>query len=582
MADEKRDYHVSDIYQGGYSSFSPKYGDVFTGYRTAASGISLATDPRTANVLQETAAKLATGVKKIEISTTQPDIFESIPKQHFAEVRRLSKLTGIDVSMHAPIVEASGISRDGFSEENREGVQRQMLDVVEKSHELNPNGNIPVTFHSSAMIPQPVLAKGKKTPSEVFVINSETGSVNRIPLEESHLTDEKPDIKQELKRINERSWQNSISHLSYNLERGSELAAHYGTIAQIAEIEKKGERELSPEEKRARATFNTATAFLNDSYRELKEIYETAYRNAPEERKTLDELKKRIGEKIKQVEKNPSETKAIQLRQEIIEDGLETLNKISSPEIFKPLDDFAKGKTTETFANVAFDSYKKFGDKSPIISIENPPAGGAFSTAEELRDVVEEARKKFVEKAMKSGMSKSQAEKAAEKTIGVTWDVGHINMLRKYGYGKEDLIKQAEIVAPLVKHVHLSDNFGFEHTELPMGMGNVPIKEILEQLGKEGFEGAKVIEAGNWWQHFKTPPVKETLEAFGSPIYSMEMAPYWNQALGFEQSYYGGQGPTLPQVNYETFGGGFSQLPTELGGQRPGAQGGRMSGKPME
>jgi len=38
----------------------------------------------------------------------------------------------------------------------------------------------------------------------------------------------------------------------------------------------------------------------------------------------------------------------------------------------------------------------------------------------------------------------------------------------------------------------------------------------------------------------------------------------------------------LPQVNYETFGAGFSRLPAELGGQFPGAQGSRMSGRPME
>ncbi len=184
-------------------------------------------------------------------------------------------------------------------------------------------------------------------------------------------------------------------------------------------------------------------------------------------------------------------------------------------------------------------------------------------------------------------MNKSEAQKAAEKLIGVTWDVGHINMLRKYGYGKEELIKQAETVAPLVKHVHLSDNFGFEHTELPMGMGNVPIKEILKKFGEEGFEGAKVIEAGNWWQHFspggkQNPPYVATLQALGSPIYSMNMAPYWNQVLGFEQGSYSGMGPILPQINYEMQGAGFSQLPPELGGQRPGAQGSRMSGRPME
>ena len=63
---------------------------------------------------------------------------------------------------------------------------------------------------------------------------------------------------------------------------------------------------------------------------------------------------------------------------------------------------------------------------------------------------------------------------------------------------------------------------------------------------------------------------------------SAGQGPYWNQAIGLEQSYFGGYGQMLPNINYEIFGAGFSQLPAELGGQRPGGAGGRMSGRPME
>ena len=66
----KEDYTISDIYQGGYSSLKPNYGDVFTGYSASARGFGLATDPRTANILQEASSKLSTGAKQIEISTT--------------------------------------------------------------------------------------------------------------------------------------------------------------------------------------------------------------------------------------------------------------------------------------------------------------------------------------------------------------------------------------------------------------------------------------------------------------------------------------------------------------------------------
>jgi hypothetical protein len=62
----------------------------------------------------------------------------------------------------------------------------------------------------------------------------------------------------------------------------------------------------------------------------------------------------------------------------------------------------------------------------------------------------------------------------------------------------------------------------------------------------------------------------------------MKMAPYWNQAAGLQEGYFSGYGQMLPQINYETFGAGFSQLPQELGGQIPGAKGSRMSGRPLE
>ncbi|NMB66975.1 sugar phosphate isomerase/epimerase, partial [Candidatus Woesearchaeota archaeon] len=232
-------------------------------------------------------------------------------------------------------------------------------------------------------------------------------------------------------------------------------------------------------------------------------------------------------------------------------------------------------------SDLAVDSFKKFKNTSPIISIENPPAGMGFSTGEELKEIIEKSREKFVEKLKSTGMNEKKAREEAEKLIGVTWDVGHINMMRKYGYDSKNIVEETEKVAPLVKHVHLSDNFGFEHTELPMGMGNVPIKEIMEKLGKEGYDAKKIIEAGNWWQHFQRSPLKETLESFGSPIYSSGQAPYWNQSLGFQQNYYSGYGAFLPQKNYEIFGGGFSGLPSEFGGQLR-QDNNRLSGNPLE
>ena len=46
----------------------------------------------------------------------------------------------------------------------------------------------------------------------------------------------------------------------------------------------------------------------------------------------------------------------------------------------------------------------------------------------------------------------------------------------------------------MVKHLHLTDNFGYADTHLPPGMGNVPIKGMLINSVKEPLEqmGANV------------------------------------------------------------------------------------------
>jgi hypothetical protein len=169
--------------------------------------------------------------------------------------------------------------------------------------------------------------------------------------------------------------------------------------------------------------------------------------------------------------------------------------------------------------------------------------------------------------------------------LGVTWDVGHLNIMRKSGFTEKDIIKETEIISKdksMVKHVHLTDNFGYADTHLPPGMGNVPIKGILEQLEKTGRLGEmrKIVEAGGFVQHFKKSPHPMAMAAFGSPIYGMKSAPYWNQAMDIQGNYSGGYGMVNPQTHHSIYGAGFTTMPVELGGQMPGGQS-RFGGAPM-
>ena len=584
------EYTINNLYQGGYSSLSPSYGDIFTGYSVSAGSLGITTDPRSANILKEASSKLAGGSKQVELALVSPEVFDSIPKDQLKEVHRLSKLTGVDMSVHAPVMDSAGFTQQGFSEINREAAERRMAEVIERSHEVDPSGNINVTFHSSEGIAGSeweMTPDGRKT-KRLIAVNRETGKSTALETEtryypKDNLSKVKPSTpEKELEVINGTEWGNAIDQSFFNKERADEILNQ--NQAQISHLLKglndktirREEIDKIPQYKQAASHYETAHHYLEDVHKNVNALFSRAYKyGTPDQQKELTKASDEFKENLKKGE-NPvmAESQAMQI----------LLNRLRNPDLtpqmYVPIEDFAAEKSSQSFGNAAFESYKKFGTKAPIMSIENPPAGFALSTGEDLRNLIVKSREQFVTKAVESGkLSKSEAKFQAEKLIGATWDVGHINMLRKSGATEKDIIKETEKIAPFVKHIHLSDNFGFEHTELPMGMGNVPIKEMLEKLPEKDVK--KIIEAGQWWQHFQTNPVRETMEGLGSPMYTTGTGPFWNQSPAFQEGYFSGYGQMLPSINYETFGAGFSKLPAELGGSRQGG-GSRMGGTPME
>ena len=147
----KEGYTVSNIYGGSYSTFQPTPN---SGYFQTGQ-FSLPTDPRTANIIESVSARLSSGVKNVEVEVVSAEIFDSIPKQQLKEVNRMAKLTGAKISIHAPVVNVSGIdTRSGaYSEAERENAERKVAEALERSHALDPEGNIPVNFHSAEGIP---------------------------------------------------------------------------------------------------------------------------------------------------------------------------------------------------------------------------------------------------------------------------------------------------------------------------------------------------------------------------------------------------------------------------------------------
>ena len=590
------EYTINNLYQGGYSSLSPSYGDIFTGYHVSAGNLGMSGDPRTANILKDASSKVASGVKQIELSLVSPKIFDTVPKDYFKEVHRLSKLTGVDMSVHAPVMDSAGYDNQGhFSEVNREASERRIAEAVQRSHEVKPEGNGIVVFHSSPGLPGTeweMTPDGRKA-KRLIAVNRESGKMIPIETETRYYPGEdfskvKPSPpEKELEIINNTEWHNALSQLLFNKERADEiLQQNQVQIAHLLDGRKKGtikDEDIMkvPAYRSAYNYVNTANNYLEDINTNINLLFSRAYKyGTPDQRIQLIQL----SENFKQ------ETSETQEGDVITYSGAmhNLLNNLQrkdlTPQMYVPIEEFTAEKSSQSFGNAAFEAYKKFGTKAPIMSIENPPAGEALSTGEDLKNLIEKSREQFVKKAVETGkLSESEARFQAKKLIGATWDVGHINMLRQSGATEKDIIKETEKIAPFVKHIHLSDNFGFEHTELPMGMGNVPIKEMLEKLPEKDVK--KIIEAGDWWQHFseqgRFSALNPTLESLGTPMYTTGTGPFWNQSPAFQEGYFSGYGMMLPSINYETFGTGFSRLPAELGGSRQGG-GSRMGGTPME
>tara|TARA_Y100000310_G_C20703085_1_gene831922 strand:- start:1367 stop:3295 length:1929 start_codon:yes stop_codon:yes gene_type:complete len=334
-------------------------------------------------------------------------------------------------------------------------------------------------------------------------------------------------------------------------------------------------KDLSDEEKDRLKTFKKLTTELDQKNpnRYAPSIYQEAQKRYGKTEKAIMETEKALEPIKEEYEQDINKVMA-------------SLPKMPTPEIFKEADEFSKGKVAESVANAAFYAYDKYKDKSPTLVIENVYPEWTLSRAETLKETIEEGRKRFAKKLNKEkNVSMDKAKQLASKFIGVTWDVGHINMLRKQGFTEQEIVEEAKKIAPLVKQVHLTDNFGFNDTHLPIGMGNVPVEAQLKELQKQGFKiekGRLVHEVGGWLQHFKTDPHVEALGNFDTPLYSTQADPKWSYIRDTEGVYRYGFGDILPDMHFrEVYGGGFASLPKELGGQVGGDKS-RFGGTPNE
>ena len=622
-------------------------------FEIATGMLGATTSPQSANQIQEVSSRLNAGVKHIELELISPDLFDSVPKQHFEEMKKMADLTGSSVNIHAPAqMDLAGFGGkqgdDQWSENQRKGVEENMKHMLDRGMDLGDN--TVVNFHSSggtkAFEWQAEKLEGEKwKPDEdkrKMVVIDQADSQHQIaPLEyeeKKHFGHTQPWTPEKRRRMmNQSTWdRDKLQLFNYEKEKAEINERLIPLQNQIAPLELGRERGvLNEEEKKKLENDKMNLKVMEEHIKELnihmdtqlQDLHDKFSRFAPDKGKTdflsrygleykelvdsskkeevaMDKLGKiyekgmeKIGEELRfngnRKEAEKKSRKIYENYMEGVEEArvsreklLNIVQEMPTPERYVSTDSFAKKNMSKTVSNAAFDAYDKYKEKAPIIAVENVFPDWTLGRADSLKDAILESRKKFAKKLVKEkNLSSKKAEEVAGKLIGATWDVGHITQLRKYGYSDEKIAKEAEIIAPVVKHIHVTDNFGFQDSHLAPGQGTVPIKEQLAKLKKglgKKYEGvAHILESGGFAGQFKTSPRMTELEYFNSPLYEHNAGPVWSDVAYTHAEYSMGYGIMFPEKHFEMYGGGFSNLPQELGGQVQGDKS-RFSGNPNQ
>jgi len=607
--------------QNYYGSMDPQYSSAMASSVWRNYYFGAPTPATKALQLPEIAKLGMSGIQNVEIGVLDPTHWEAIPRQHFEQMKQLAKLQlgkqGA-ISVHAPVQpDAGGFSENHWTEENRQFAENLFKDVIDKAQIVQTDKNVPVpvTIHASN---QPAVqwkwdskaneGRGGLIEEAKFLIDPEKGEMTvarretvQYPTGEKEYTTE-----QNRYRTNVNWWdakERELRAIEAEMMRARKEQREYlvgagmpATIGfdQMDQWMAQNDRLIPVQAKQFRQMFIDS---FEDFGRSTNAIFDKAVKNLEYAQNMNPKYKEQL-ERFKKFQEsgggeNPFAT-AVFLKQNISED-----EKYPAP-IFIPVENWAQRKGAETFAELGYYAYKKHGEKGPFVSVENYRPELAMGRGESLRDGLNLARELLAKKLMeKEKMSKPRAEKIAADKIKATWDIGHINLLKRFGMpaevkgekGKPEGFwkKEVKAIQDYIGHVHISDNFGYQDVHLAPGMGNTPIKEFLAHLEKTGKLGhiKSILESGGIPAHLGIAPSHtEALVELGVPLYQgvSTPGPTW-QEIGKNYffgsgGYSSGYGKFLPEGHFSEYGTGFSQLPTALGGARAGEQG-KFSGTPM-
>lgn len=439
---------------------------------------------------------MRSGMRNIEIGLEFSGDHKEYSDEQLRAIKELQIAGNLEVTTHAPFTgdqqtpkNLSGFSRDGFHED----VRKRQLTEIKHAIDFASKGTMggPVTVHTGEF-PHSFSKEDQnkdlknwgnfeqypleKDDNSIYLVDKKTGKIQTIPktielwekINPEKDFDNTKDLSKQIRKIN---WKTIEIDAKKQNKNPTKLLIDKFKKIQIEKLEgQKAEMIHRLKEMKMMAEQDKARGNTNSIYIQYAKDYE----------KNLVQIEGQI-----QDEKE---------------------------EHLIPIEEYGVNRSADSLAELgkyAMNASKN--TKKPIfISPENIyPEMGFGAHPQELKKLVQRARDKFTKDLEKKGYDHNKAKKLSQTHIKATLDTGHLNIWRKYWKENPNLNEKEnnekfqkwykEQVKDLAKnniigHVHVSDNNGYDDSHMAAGKGNAPIKNVLDVLSEEEFDGKFIIE----------------------------------------------------------------------------------------
>jgi len=456
---------------------------------------------------------------------------ESVSAPEREAIKQLAKINEVTLSTHAtPNVALSGITEQGFSEEKKEQAIFEIKKAIDFAADTAGGG--PVVLHAQEF-PRPIFEQYKKEGFMAYPTEEEKSPAQLVDITTGRVIPLRRDTRV---AVPKGGWDNPERNEDGTVDfEVSPLNDLYQ--ASIKRGEKKDFAEFYTDYLRKDLELNKGeekrwaidAKDLENQSKEIKNIIESIEKQAvnhPEEARYSaiqlaegNRLAPRQGDPdYKNFLENPleyikkAEKKAHERAQSVYQISQSYGSRYAESkdqfENIKPIEEYGVKQSADAIARAAMHGYdvekSRNLDRPIIIVPENWTPEVYGSHPKELKKLVQESRKAMANELVeKRHMQRAEANKIAQEHIKATFDIGHLNMWRKYFQGTDKEFKswvdkqvQDLFKNKIIGHVHLTDNFGYHDEHLTPGEGTAPIKEFLQRLETEGYKGTIVAEPG--------------------------------------------------------------------------------------